>query len=527
MTVSTTIVVPTLKRPSLGVLLDALAAQTAHVDVPIILVDDRPGRAPAERLGEDVSRTTGRDGLHVTVVNGGGSGPAHARNVGWRHARTEWVSFLDDDVVPDADWYAALLRDLAAADAQHAAGTTGSVRVPLPPERRPTDWERGTAGLADARWITADLSYRRDALSTVGGFDERFRRAFREDADVALRMVAAYGEGAIVAGERRIAHPVRPADDWASVRQQAGNADDMLMRRLHGTDWHDRAGEHVGRRPAHLVITAAGVLALGGALARKGVVAAVGATVWAAGTAEFAWRRIAPGPRNRDEVRRMLLTSMAIPTVAGWHTARGLIEHHRAGQWRGLPDLVLLDRDGTLIRDVPYNGDPGRVQPMPGARAALDRLRAEGVRVAVVSNQSGVARGLITAEQVAAVNARVEELLGPFEGFYVCQHGPEDGCACRKPQPGLVKQALADASVVPERAVLIGDIGSDVDAAVAAGVAPILVPTPQTRRQEITAAPRVVPTLNEAVDVVLRDVIGPATSTAANHLQAASGTGRR
>jgi histidinol-phosphate phosphatase family protein len=501
MSASTTIVIPTLGRPSLGALLDALAEQTLPVGAPIILVDDRPGLDQPPLVPHGGGSTTGGgeavSRLAVTIVKGGGRGPAHARNVGWRHSRTEWVSFLDDDVVPDHDWYETLQRDLRT----DAAGSTGRVRVPLPADRRPTDWERGTAGLATARWITADLSYRRSALTAVGGFDERFPRAFREDADLALRIG---GDARIVGGSRGITHPVRPSDDWASLRQQAGNADDMLMRRLHGPDWHERAGEHVGRRPRHVVITAAGALAVGGALARKSLVAAVGATIWAAGTAEFAWRRIAPGPRDRDEVRRMLLTSMAIPPAASWHTARGLVAHRHARPWRGLPELVLFDRDGTLVRDVPYNGDPAKVEPMPGAKQALDRLRAEGIRIAVVSNQSGIARGLIDHDQVRAVNERVAELLGPFEGFYVCPHGPDDGCECRKPQPGLVKQALADTGVVPDRAVLVGDIGSDVDAATAAGIAAVLVPTPQTRRDEVATAPRVAPDLGHAVGLLLQ-----------------------
>jgi len=499
----TTIVIPTLGRPSLEVLLAALAAQSRQVDVPIVLVDDR--RSPDRDL------VLAATDLDITVARGGGRGPAHARNVGWRNARTPWVSFLDDDVVPDEDWYATLVADLASAEADDRLGSAGRVRVPLPADRRPTDWERGTAGLATARWITADLSYRRCTLAQVGGFDERFPRAFREDADLALRIVAATGgdEDAIVTGDRWITHPVRPSDDWASLRQQAGNADDMLMRRLHGADWHERAGEHVGRRPRHLLITAAAALAVGGVLARKGTMAAVGATIWVAGTAEFAWKRIAPGPRDRDEVRRMLLTSMAIPPAASWHTAHGLVAHRRAVAWQGPPELVLLDRDGTLVRDVPYNGDPAKVEPMPGAREALDRLRAEGIRVAVVSNQSGVARGLLTAEQVEAVNARVDELLGPFEACHVCPHGPDDGCECRKPEPGLVKRALAEAGVVPDRAVLIGDIGSDVEAAAAAGVASILVPTPITRAEEVRAAPQVAATLGEAVDAILGDVTGP------------------
>src|SRR3954471_18996455 len=101
-------------------------------------------------------------------------------------------------------------------------------------------------------------------------------------------------------------------------------------------------------------------------------------------------------------------------------------------------DAVLLDRDGTLIEDVPYNGDPALVRPMPGARAALDRLRATGLRLGVVTNQSGLARQRFTAEQLRLVNARVEELLGPFDTWQVCPHDDADGCSCRKPRPGLI-----------------------------------------------------------------------------------------
>src|SRR5690348_5821530 len=72
-------------------------------------------------------------------------------------------------------------------------------------------------------------------------------------------------------------------------------------------------------------------------------------------------------------------------------------------------DAVLFDRDGTLVHDVPYNGDPALVRPVPGARAALDRLRAAGLRLGVVTNQSAVARGMISQDDVAAVHARITE----------------------------------------------------------------------------------------------------------------------
>ncbi|MEU2170328.1 HAD-IIIA family hydrolase, partial [Micromonospora chersina] len=139
-------------------------------------------------------------------------------------------------------------------------------------------------------------------------------------------------------------------------------------------------------------------------------------------------------------------------------------------------DAVLLDRDGTLVEDVPYNGDPEKVRPLPGARDALDRLRAAGLRLAVVSNQSGLARGIFTADDLRRVNARVEELLGPFDSWQICPHGEPDGCACRKPAPGLVHAAARALGTTPTRCVLVGDIGADMAAAAAAGAAGLRVP---------------------------------------------------
>src|SRR5215210_860048 len=408
------VVVPTIGRPSLDVLLDALAAAPGPRPAELILVDDRPAGAPLRPE---------RPGLPpVRVVRTGGGGPARARNLGWRTARTGWIAFLDDDVVPDPDWFARLAADLTDLPPD-VAGSQGRVRVPLPEHRRPTDWERGTAGLATSSWITADLAYRRAALAGVGGFDERFPRAFREDSDLALRVMDTGAR--LVRGERRITHPVRPVDRWISLRTQAGNADDVLMRRLHGPSWRDRADAPLGRRPQHLAVTAAAVGALGLALARRPRAAALAALGWLAGTAEFAWARIAPGPRDRAEVTTMFATSAVIPPLATAHWLRGIVRHRRVRPWRGLPDAVLFDRDGTLVHDFPYNGDPDWVRPVDGAREALDRLRARGVRVGVVSNQSGVARGLITGDQVRACMDRLEELLGPFDVIRWCPHGPD------------------------------------------------------------------------------------------------------
>jgi histidinol-phosphate phosphatase family protein len=167
------------------------------------------------------------------------------------------------------------------------------------------------------------------------------------------------------------------------------------------------------------------------------------------------------------------------------------------------PKAVLFDRDGTLVADVPYNGDPGRVVLMPGGREALDRLRAAGVATAVVSNQSGVARGYLRVEQIEAVNRRVEELAGPLGPWLVCVHGPAEGCRCRKPAPGLIEAAAGALGVDARDCVVIGDIGADVEAARAAGARGVLVPTAVTRDKEVAAAPEVAADLLNVVALVL------------------------
>ncbi|AEW97504.1 MULTISPECIES: glycosyltransferase family 2 protein [Streptomycetaceae] len=306
------VVVPTLGRPSLGDLLAALAATEGPRPARIVLVDDRP---LSDCAPLPVTVPPELRGL-VETVAGCGYGPAAARNAGWRAAPEPWIAFLDDDVLPGPDWAADLAADLAAADAR-TAGVQGRVTVPLPAGRRPTDWERNTAGLADARWITADMVYRRAALEAVGGFDERFPRAFREDADLALRCLDA--GWTLTTGRRRTVHPVRPADRWVSVRTQAGNADDVLMGRIHGRGWRRRAEAPRGRVAAHAVVTAVGVVAVACAVVRRPRAAVLAAGVWVGGTVEFAVARIVPGPRTVDEIVTMLLTSVVIPPTAVAH----------------------------------------------------------------------------------------------------------------------------------------------------------------------------------------------------------------
>jgi histidinol-phosphate phosphatase family protein len=514
---SVAVVVPTVGRASLARLLDALVAGSGPRPDRVLLVDDRRDRGRPLLGGAEPPEG-------VEVVPGRGAGPAAARNLGWRRARTDWVAFLDDDVVPSRSWLADLAADLAGLGPE-VGGCQGRIVVPMPAGRRPTDWERNVRGLETARWATADMAYRREALARVGGFDERFPRAYREDADLGLRVVGAGYR--IVAGRRVVTHPVRAAGRFVSVRLQAGNADDVLMLAVHGPGWRRAAGVPRGRRPWHLVVTGLGLLGLLGVgafvLARRGgpqggLTLPPGTTVgwvgglagvgWLAGTFELALARVLPGPRTAGEVATMAATSVLLPPAATWYWLAGWVRLPRLlcdgpcpDPW--VPKAVLFDRDGTLVVDVPYNGDPGLVVVMPGAREAVGRLRAAGVATAVVSNQSGVARGLVGAEQVEAVNRRVEELLGPLGPWLVCPHGPGDGCGCRKPAPGLIEAAAGVLGVEAADCVVIGDIGADVEAARAAGARAVLVPTAATRAEEVAAAPVVAPDLVAAVELLL------------------------
>jgi histidinol-phosphate phosphatase family protein len=168
-------------------------------------------------------------------------------------------------------------------------------------------------------------------------------------------------------------------------------------------------------------------------------------------------------------------------------------------------DAVLFDRDGTLVVDLPYNTDPDRVTPMPTAIETVRRLREAGIRVGVVTNQSGLGRGLISPDQVRAVNRAVDELIGPFDTWQVCPHAPDAGCRCRKPRPGLILAAASCLGVDVSRTLVIGDIAADLEAAEAAGAHSVLVPTPATLLHEVASAPSVAPDLASAVDLAFSE----------------------
>jgi D-glycero-D-manno-heptose 1,7-bisphosphate phosphatase len=152
---------------------------------------------------------------------------------------------------------------------------------------------------------------------------------------------------------------------------------------------------------------------------------------------------------------------------------------------------VILDRDGVLNHEaegVDYVRDPAQFHWLPGALAGLAMLRRAGIHLSVATNQSGVGRGLMSLEQLAAVHARMLAEAaahgGALDAVLVCPHAPEDECACRKPAPGLIRAAIERAGICAGESLVVGDDQRDLEAAARAGVAAALVRTGKGRETE-------------------------------------------
>ncbi|MBW5809650.1 HAD-IIIA family hydrolase [Burkholderia sp. COPS] len=188
---------------------------------------------------------------------------------------------------------------------------------------------------------------------------------------------------------------------------------------------------------------------------------------------------------------------------------------------RRLPGAVLLDKDGTLLDDVPYNVDPARMRLAPGAARALRILGATGMPLAVVSNQPGVALGRFGENELGAVRQRLAELFeangATLTDFFYCPHHPQGSvahyacdCLCRKPRPGMLRRALAALGAVPEWSWMIGDILDDVEAGRTARCGTILVDRGHETEWRVNAARtphHVVDRLDLAADIVAREAV--------------------
>lgn len=305
MTLRISVVVPTYRRPELlGRCLSALAAQDLPADDYEVIIADDATREQTRRQVESFAAYAPCTIRYIPVSEV--HGPAAARNAGGRAARAPLIAFTDDDTVPDPGWLSAgagaLERD------SELAAVTGQTIVPL--STAPTDHERNEAGLESAEFITANCFCRREVLVLLGGFDERFPAAWREDSDLHFRLLER-GAKLRKVPAAVVIHPVRPAPWGISLRMQRKSQFDALLYKKHPVLYR----KHIRRLPPldYYGMVLAAILGIAVGTSMIGGLAAV---VWLGLMLHFLARRLRGTTRAPRHVLEMLVTSALIPFLA-------------------------------------------------------------------------------------------------------------------------------------------------------------------------------------------------------------------
>jgi cellulose synthase/poly-beta-1,6-N-acetylglucosamine synthase-like glycosyltransferase len=315
-----------------------LICQDVPAPYEIIVVDDAPN-ASTQRLVEDwiAWMNNGADPAlrnKVLRMRGGGvqlryiplteaQGPAAARNRGWRAAQGSIIAFTDDDCVPALDW----LRAGVHAFQDGVVGASGQVVVPFGDP--PTDYERDAAHLQNSEFVTANCFYRREALAAVGGFDERFTMAWREDSDLFFKLLTYPSNNGHTARlvhvpDALVVHPVRSAHWGVSLRQQRKSAFNALLFKKHPELYRRKIQ---AAPPWHYYrIVLALLVALVAALAGRGRLARRAAGAWLMMTTLFSLQRLRGTAHTSRHVVEMVLTSILIPPLSIYWRLRGALK---------------------------------------------------------------------------------------------------------------------------------------------------------------------------------------------------------
>lgn len=312
------VVVPTFRRPLLlRHCLTALRTQSFdHGRYEVIIVDDGHDEETRREVAQARSALPAIRYLRTPRPQ---SGPAVARNIGWKAAHSTLIAFTDDDCEPSFRW---LEHGVAAFRDAQVAGAWGRIVVPLPAE--PTDHERNTAGLEQAPCATANCFYRKQALEEVGGFDERFTAAWREDSDVQFSLLERR-KSLIPVPDAVVVHPVRPAGWGVSVRQQRNNLFNALLFKKH-PELYRRFIQ--ASPPWHYYANAAALaVAVVGWLLGWLWLAGPSLALWSADVWRFTAVRLHRTSRRARHVAEMLVTSALIPPIAVYWRLRGSLRY--------------------------------------------------------------------------------------------------------------------------------------------------------------------------------------------------------
>ncbi len=328
------VVIPTYRRPDLlRRCLRALARQDLDPGTFEVIVCDDAAKANAakadaaetetQRLVWDMALRRVRleqpplfRYLPITHAHG----PAAARNAGWRAAQGEIIAFTDDDCIPAPDWLSAGLRAFDHAPAN--AAVSGRVIVPLPPD--PTDYELDAAGLNQAEFVTANCFCRRRVLESVGGFDEQFPEAWREDSDLQFTLLErGYTIGP--AAQAVVVHPIRPAPWGAELKMQHKSKFEALLYKKHPRLYRQR----IRAKPLwnyYGMAAALGALLISLFTGKRRVILLAGG-LWLSLTTRFTAQRLQHTSHAPRHISEMVVTSTLIPVLSVFWTLVGAIKY--------------------------------------------------------------------------------------------------------------------------------------------------------------------------------------------------------
>ena len=313
------VVVPTCGRPQL--LNRCIASLVLQNFDPfrfeIIIVDDRPSddtRAVAERWAQHAA---GLGPEVIYIPSPGPHGPAAARNRGWRAARGGIIAFTDDDTIASPEW----LENGLSSFQGNVHAVWGRIVMPL--NGTPTDYELDARNLETAEFVTANCFCRKETLEELGGFDERFRFAWREDSDLYFRLIE-HQANIVHNPQAVITHPIRPAGWGVSLSQLKKIQFDALLFKKHPARYRERI--RATPRWDYYITVAALLGAIVALAAGKPAIAAACGVLWVLMTARFTIKRLRNTSKSPAHVAEMIVTSALIPPVAVFWRAVGALK---------------------------------------------------------------------------------------------------------------------------------------------------------------------------------------------------------
>jgi GT2 family glycosyltransferase len=313
------VVIPTCLRPALlARVLEALARQTLDpARFEIIVCDDGCDDATHQVVRDFTERHRQRGPSVVYLPVPATRGPAGARNRGWQHAGAAVIAFTDDDTVPDRRWLELGLHHIRAG----ADAVAGRIDMPLPAD--PTEFQRQLAGLVDAEFVTANCFVRRDALVRLGGFDERYTFAWREDSDLQFALIES-GATIARADDTRVLHPLPPSRFGAVVGRQRRSQFDALLYAKHPRLYRARIEPRPPLR--YYAQCVAMLVCIGALLAAWPALALLALAIWAWLTAVLATQRLRGTSHTPRHVAEIVWTSIAMPPLAVFWRLYGAVK---------------------------------------------------------------------------------------------------------------------------------------------------------------------------------------------------------